>query len=153
MDLCARSELRSWSSGVTSARAPAGLRGPSSVPFLNQTSATSRLKCAHHRGPRPNLWLGVVEYRAERPEEFPAIGEMLTRIMRPETAALVDRIREGDRYLADLSRVAVADDGHVIRFVMLSRLDVIGEPSRTIAKSDRGVGSTEARPLGRLAIR
>jgi predicted N-acetyltransferase YhbS len=97
--------------------------------------------------------LGVVEYRAERPEEFPAIGEMLTRIMRPETAALVDRIREGDRYLADLSRVAVADDGHVIRFVMLSRLDVIGEPSRTIAKSDRGVGSTEARPLGRLAIR
>lgn len=49
--------------------------------------------------------------------------------MRPETAELVERIRRSDRYLADLTCVAVADDDQLVGFVMLSRLDVHGEAS------------------------
>ena len=52
---------------------------------------------------------------------------MIARIMRPQTADLVDRIRGSDRYVPDFSRVAVGDDGEIVGFVMLSRLEVLGD--------------------------
>jgi putative acetyltransferase len=65
--------------------------------------------------------------RAELPDDIPAIRTMIARIMRPQTADLVDRIRGSDRYVPDLSRVAVGDDGEIVGFVMLSRLEVLGD--------------------------
>jgi putative acetyltransferase len=52
---------------------------------------------------------------------------MIARIMRPQTADLVDRIRASDRYVPELSRVAVGDDDEIVGFVMLSRLEVRGD--------------------------
>jgi putative acetyltransferase len=52
---------------------------------------------------------------------------MIDRIMRPQTADLVDRIRGSDRYVPELSRVAVGDDDEIVGFVMLSRLEVLAD--------------------------
>jgi predicted N-acetyltransferase YhbS len=68
-----------------------------------------------------------VLFRAEEAGDIPAIRGMIARIMRPQTADLVDRIRGSGRYIPELSRVAVGDDGEIVGFVMLSRLDVLGD--------------------------
>ncbi len=52
---------------------------------------------------------------------------MIARIMRPQTADLVDRVRGSDRYVPELSRVTVGDDDEIVGFVMLSRLEVRGD--------------------------
>ena len=65
--------------------------------------------------------------RTELPGDIPANRTMIARIMRPQTAELVDRIRGSDCYVPELSRVAVGDDGEIIGFVMLSRLEVLGD--------------------------
>lgn len=65
--------------------------------------------------------------RAEVAGDSPAIRTMIARITRPHTSDLVDRIRGSDRYVPELSRVAVGDDGEIIGFVMLSRLEVLGD--------------------------
>ena len=44
---------------------------------------------------------------------------MIARIMRPQTADRVDRIRGGDRYLPELSRVGVGDSEEIVGFVSM----------------------------------
>lgn len=68
-----------------------------------------------------------MRFRAEQAGDIPAIRTMIARIMRPQTADLVDRIRGSDRYIPELSRVAVGDDEEIVGFVMLSRLEVLAD--------------------------
>ena len=68
-----------------------------------------------------------MRFRAEQSIDIPAIRTMIARIMRPQTADLADRIRGSDRYVPELSRVALGDDDEIVGFVMLSRLEVLGD--------------------------
>jgi len=81
--------------------------------------------------------------RAVHRAAFPTAGE----------AALVDRLREGDRFDPSLSLVARADDGTVVAHALLSLVDVEGEwdglvlaPVAVVpARQGEGVGSALVR--------
>lgn len=85
-------------------------------------------------------------FRAEEAGDIPAIRGMIATIMRPQTADLVDRIRGSDRYIPELSRVAVGDDGEIVGFVMLSRLDVLGDrPWSALTLAPLGISESHQR--------
>ena len=73
---------------------------------------------------------------------------MIARIMRHQTADLVDRIRGSDCYVQELSRVAIGDDDEIVGFVMLSRLEILGDrpwsalalAPLTVLESHQGTG-------------
>jgi predicted N-acetyltransferase YhbS len=70
--------------------------------------------------------LGLVEIRPERPDDFPAIREIIAATMRTLTADLVDLIRDSKDYIPQLSRMAVTASHEVVCYVMLSRVKLEG---------------------------
>jgi len=74
----------------------------------------------------------MVEIRAERPDDFPVIREIISETMRTLTADLVDLIRESADYMPQLSRVAVTASQEVVGYVMLSRVKLMGTRTRSV---------------------
>jgi putative acetyltransferase len=90
--------------------------------------------------------------RPETLDDYAAIGRIVAVAARPQDARLVDLIRESDRYLPDLSFVAVGEDGLVLGYLMLSRVDLVSDVTRQVlclapmavapTRQRAGVGST-----------
>ncbi|MFZ0994782.1 MAG: N-acetyltransferase [Candidatus Dormiibacterota bacterium] len=74
----------------------------------------------------------MIETRPELEDDFPAIRELIAATMRILTADLVELIREGDGYVPQLSRVAVNQAGEVVGYVMLNRVELVGDKTWSV---------------------
>ena len=87
--------------------------------------------------------------RAERVEDAAALRDVhLAAFPTPAEADLVERIRASEAFVSELSLLAEAPDGSVIGHVLLSYVDMAGEPVLALAPmgvvpawQGRGVGS------------
>jgi putative acetyltransferase len=76
--------------------------------------------------------MGVTKIRAELKEDFPAIRALIVATMRTLTADLVALIRQSPGYVPELSRVAVSRSGDVIGYVMLNRVELVGDKTWSV---------------------
>jgi putative acetyltransferase len=90
--------------------------------------------------------------RSETRDDHAAIRRIVRAAAGPQEARLVDLVRQSDRYLPNLSFVAADQDGTVLGYLMLSRVDLVSDATRQVlclapmavapARQRAGVGST-----------
>jgi putative acetyltransferase len=93
--------------------------------------------------------------RPETLDDYAAIRRIVAAAIGPQEVRLVELIRESDRYLPSLSLVAVEEDGPVLGYLMLSRVDLVSDVTRQVlclapmavapTRQRAGVGSTLVR--------